>query len=256
MDVKDTISRLNLLLEWLIKLDSLQSELDKAKHALANAKGRPLRAVSAYDDEHKPSFIIERIGKEPEKPSKALVLAVPVYLKKKKEYEEKISAYRIAYQIVEKEYQKKHKDIREQLAEEELKERELQISQAESQLDKASSDYNEIQNTISTEEIISDNLKTASNVKMLISFFEEGRSDTIKEAINILFEEMHWQKIEALYKQQLELTEKIAALAKDADEKAEEALEVAYDAKELAEEAYSLAEEANNNSSESDTDDY
>lgn len=255
MEKIEIINKLKQLLDKLKQQDLLEKEMLSAQKALSEAENKELTAVEEYDENHKPSYITERIGEEPQKPSKKLILAVPVYMKKKKEYDEKISSYRKAYSIVEEEYYKKHKDIREELDKQDRENKDELIQQAKESAEKAADKYARTKATVDSESIISQNLKEPTNVNMLITFFEDGRCDTMKEAINLLFEEKHRQRIELFCQQQLELTEKIAIIAKNADEKAEEALEIANEAKELAEEAYSLAEEANQNDSDYDSDD-
>lgn len=253
MEKTEIISRLKNLSDILSQLELSEKEMLSTQKALSDAENKELTAVEEYDEKHKSSYITERIGEEPQKPSRKLILAVPVYMKKKKEYEEKLSSYRKAYSIVEEEYYKKHKEIREELDKKDRQNKDELIQKAKESANKSADEYSRIKATVDSEEIISQNLKETTNVNMLISFFEEGRCDTMKEAINLLFEEKHRHRIELLCQQQLELTEQIAIIAKNADEKAEEALEIANEAKELAEEAYSLAEEANSNSDETDS---
>ena len=89
MQNNEILQQLKQLYDTLIVFDSTKIELASAKQALSDISTKPLTAVSDYDSQHKSEYIVSRIGKEPKKPNKALIIAVPVYIKKKKEYERK-----------------------------------------------------------------------------------------------------------------------------------------------------------------------
>lgn len=250
MQNNETLQQLNQLYNHLVLFNAEKIQLASAKQALSDARIKPLTSVSDYDKEHKAKYIIDRIGEEPVKPNKALVLAVPLFIKKKKEYEEKIDSYKKAYTIIENEYYQKHRKIREEIATKEKEEKENLINEAQNRFDEIYIRYEKYKSLVESCTLVSEKLKSEENIKTIIEYFEDGRADTIKEAINLLYEEKHRQRVEALTREQLELTQKISNTAQEALSTAEDALSAANDAMNLAREAYDLAENAYSSSNQ------
>ena len=67
--------------------------LTNAMDALDQIRYKPLSAVEKYDATNKKAYISQKVGEEPIEPSGAIKLLVPVYLAKKKAYEQEYAAY-------------------------------------------------------------------------------------------------------------------------------------------------------------------
>lgn len=74
MEKIEVVNKLKQLSDELKHLELAEKEMLSAQKALSEAEEKPLKALEKYDSEHKSSYIIDRIGEEPQKPSKALIL--------------------------------------------------------------------------------------------------------------------------------------------------------------------------------------
>lgn len=152
-----------------------------------------------------------------------------------------------------KEYYAEFNDAREKLESEEKAAIALEIQLAEADVGKANEVYQVAATILSDNDIVSDKLKDTDVVHALIEYFQDQRADSIKEAVNLYYEEEHRKRLEAFAKEQVRLTAeateqaRLAAISADeAAESAEEAIHRADDAIRKAEEAYDRADEAYN----------
>ena len=249
------IKSLRSLIENVTELDETESKIKKAENDLIELKNKPFIAVADFDKEYKECYIASKIGTEPQKPSKALIIAVPVYLKNLKEYKEKLQSYKKTYKIFEDDYYEKNRETRNKLEKEEQEERNIQIKSAEKILSNLHKRYTSLKKIIDNETIVSNSLKKVDTLQMLLSFFEEDRVDNIREAVNLLYEEEHRKQTELLLKQQLELINSVKSLAEDAQIKSSEAMERADDAYYLADRAYEMARDAYDLAESTDSED-
>ena len=253
MDRSECIQLLRKLLTQIEQFTTAKTELDEAKEHLIGLRAKPLSAVSDFDVAQKDIFIEKRAGAAPVKPKGAIKLAVPLYLSKKKAYEKERAEYTARYNKAEQEYYAEFKDTREKLESEEKAELAFEIQLAEAAVTKANEAYQVSAAVLSDSYIVNDKLKDADIIQTLIEYFQDQRADTMKEAVNLYYEEEHRKRLEAFAEEQVRLTAeateqaRLAAIsASEAADSAEEAVRRVDDAMRKAEEAYDRANEAYN----------
>lgn len=109
---------------------------------------------------------------------------------------------------------------------------------------KAEAECDAAKSALDNNDLLSDRLKKSDAVDAMISYFQDQRADTLKEAINLYHEELHRQELEKYAQMQLKLTEEAKEYARQAAECASEAAESASEVAESANEAISLAQKA------------
>lgn len=251
MDRSECIQLLRKLITQIEQFTTASTELDEAKDYLKSLRTKPLSAVSDFDAVQKEIFIEARAGAAPVKPKGAIKLAVPLYLSKKKAYEKEHAEYMVRYKNAEQEYYAEFKDTREKLESEEKTERTFEIQLAEAAVTKANEAYQVAATALSNNNIVSDKLKDVDVIQTLIDYFQDQRVDTMKEAVNLYYEEEHRKRLEAFAEEQVRLTAeateqaRLAAVsASEAADSAEEAVRRVDEAMRKAEEAYDRANEA------------
>lgn len=251
MDRNECIRILNDLLAQIESCASAASNLDDAKTKLNALRSKSPSAVRDFDSTQKKAFIEAKVGQEPTKPKGAIMLAVPVYLSKKKAYEKAHADYMERYKKAEMEYYTEFKDTREKLESEEKAAIAFDIQQAEDALNGATEIYRSAVTLLRENEVLSDKLKDASVVATLIEYFQDQRADCIKDAVNLYYEEEHRKRLEAFAEEQVRLTAEAAEQARhaatsasEAADSAEEAIRRVDEAMRKSEEAYERANEA------------
>lgn len=243
MDKSDCIRCLEKILDQTKQLTATIIELEEAKEHLKNLRTKPLVAKSNFDTTKKDAFIEERIGIAPKAPKGAIKLAVPLYISKKI-YEKEYAKYVTSYKKSEQEYYAEFKDVREKLESEEKSALAYKIQFAEENVSNANEAYQTAKAALSANGIISNKLKDADIIQTLIEYFQNQRVDTIKEAVNLYYEEEHRKRLEAFAKEQVRLTTEATKQARCAADSAEEAIRRVDEAMRKAEEAYDRANEA------------
>ena len=244
MERNQIIDRLNSLVANLSEKARLEQDISALAKKLNYEKTRPIKKVEFFDSTHKADFIASKVGDKPVKPTKALAILVPVYVKKKKEYEAELEKYNSEVQSAEKEYYITFENERKGLIEADNKEREAAIHDLSTKLEISKSKLEEIVELIEKEDIVGLSLKNTLDVQLLIEIFDNKRADTIKEAVNVLFEDKHRKRMEELQEEHVRLTQEAKDAAESAAESAEEAIKIAKEALERADEAYDKAQEA------------
>ena len=138
---------------------------------------------------------------------------------------------------VEESYYVEFKEIRERIASEEAAERAAAILQAEERVTSAKESLRLAKEKLVENDLLSVKLKKVSVVTTLLEYFHDKRADSIKEAVNLYYEEEHRKRLE-------EYTQEVVRVAKDADSKADDARKLAGYAYNRANEAYDRADEA------------
>ena len=134
-------------------------------------------------------------------------------------------------------YYRTYEKERHSILEEDNLNRAKTIEELTFQLNDAEKALASLSSVIDQENIVGESMKNISDVSALIEIFSNQRADSIKEAINVLYEDKHRKKMEALLKEQVRLTQEARDIAEDAQQ-------VAYDASEQARIAYRKAEQA------------
>lgn len=251
MDKYECIQALKELLAQIEQLATATLELNEAKENLGKLRTKPLSAVSDFDVTHKKVFIASRAGVEPVKPKGAIKVAIPIYLSKMKAYDKEYAEYMVRYHKAEKEYYAEFKDTREKLDSEEKAELSFAIQLAEEAFSHTTEAYQLAATVLNANETVSAKLKDATIVATLIEYFQDQRVDSIKDAVNLYYEEEHRKRLEAYAEEQVRLTAEAAEQARlaaisasEAADSAEEAVRRVDDAMRKAEEAYDRANEA------------
>ena len=244
MERNQIIDRLNSLVANLGEKARLEQDISTLAKKLNYEKTRSIKKVEYFDSTHKADFIASKVGDKPVKPTKALAILVPVYLKKKKEYEAELEKYNSAVQSAEKEYYITFEHERNALIEADNKEREMAIQDLSTRIEVSKSKLEEIVELIEKEDIIGPSLKNILDVQLLVEIFDNKRADTVKEAVNVLFEDKHRKRMEELQEEHVRLTQEAKDAAESAAESAIEAIKIAKEALERADEAYDKAQEA------------
>ena len=159
MERNQIIDRLNSLVANLNEKAGLEQDISTSAKKLNYEKTRPIKKVEYFDSTHKSNFIASKAGDKPVKPTKALAILVPVYVKKKKEYEAELEKYNSAVQSAEKEYYITFEKERNALIEADNNEREAAIQELSARLEASKSKLEEIVILIEKEDIVGRSLK-------------------------------------------------------------------------------------------------
>lgn len=244
MDSQEILQALKELRDKIHRFEIINSELENNLAALNRARARQPRAVGDFDSYNKDLYILDRIGKAPEKPKGIVKLAIPVYRSKMKAYEKEYAEYKARYNSCERDYYNEYAQKRHELEIEEKKAIENGIHQAEKNFEETKLRFSSAEKELHEDNILNEKYKRLDIVDQLIGYFEDERVDSIPNALNLYYEDEHRKTLERLAKEQLKLTQEAKEYARQAAESAEEAASCAESARSRAEEAYSRAEEA------------
>jgi hypothetical protein len=260
MDKIETVESLKTLLQTIEAMDTAAQKKDSARKEKVNLKFNYPSKLDAFDRSHKSAFIISRIGKPPVKPHGIIKLAVPVYFAKKRQYEKDSVAYRKAFMDAEKSYEEFYYIQREDLSKQDVVEKEEKIKAKEVELSEVENAYAEAKQAVEQNDLLSEKLKTKDTVKALIGYFDDHRVDTLKEAINLWFDEKrkdeeearaeaHRQEMKALEEERVRAAKAAEDYARQQYEEASNAAMYAQEAAEKAQEAVDIAQRVENNQS-------
>ena len=253
MDKNEIISALQSLKELIQQYEVACQELQNFSDLLKKAESRQFIAVSDFDRKNKQTYVLSHIGPEPAKPKGIIKLAIPVYRFKMKAYKKEYADYKAKYDECVVKYNEEFADQRTKLESEEKAEISFGIKSARQKYDQALERVNNLKQQLNANTVLSDELKNTDSVETIIGFLQYHRADSIKEAVNLYYEEEHRRRLEEITKEQARLIAEATNLAQIAIKNAEEATSKASEvisrvdiAVERANEAYEKAEEAYN----------
>lgn len=232
MEREEYMRRLQELAENISELETRETEVRSADAALAEAKSRIRNRKGRFDEQNREAFVLEKIGPEPKEPSKKLGIATLASITGGKEYEEQLAAYKKRRSAVEKLYEETYYETRHRLEQQDREERQAGIEKAKEQVRAAYEKRNVARVKVELDELVSPELRNRADVAALLRYLEYGRADDMKEAQNLLAEEKHRQRMEAMAEEMLRLTKETAALAGAAFAAADEARTIAEQAAE------------------------
>lgn len=239
MNANESVVALKHFLSLIEEESAAQREYALAREHLKNVTDFYATKLGAFDEANKPGFIAEKLGEEPVAPHGLIKLAVPVYLSKKKKYNEAKAFYDRAYPLAEAAYREKFNDERAALAAEDKVEQAEAIEKAQAIVDTTKKKYDLAVQALAEDSTVNQKFKEAEIVQQLIEFFEEGRVESLKEAINLWYDEKRKdeeeERAEAHRQELLELEAERVRAAQAAEEYARQA---AADAREAAEMAH------------------
>ena len=252
MDKAEAVERLQLLIDEIDEFEFASLDLPVAEAELEDAKNRHFSYLADFDKQHKAAFIKERAGNKPKRPNLATILIVPVYRSQKARYKEENAEYKKRLSDAEEAYKKHYSDERKKLKEQDASERAIAIRDAENALSTARNAYTIAKDNLDNDGLLSTKMKTRAVACKLLEFFEDGRVDTLKEAINLWFDEKRKDEEEArveAYRQEMKkLEEERVRAAQSAEEYASmqyfEVADAADYARQAAENAGEIADQA------------
>lgn len=242
MNRDESLAALKHLLSLIEEENNKKQEYLSAQKCLKKATSSYATRLGAFDDAHKPRFIADKIGEKPVKPHGLIKFVVPVYLSKRKKYMEEIKFYYQEYAWAEAAYREKYKDERNALATQDKVEQAEAITRAQTNAETAKQKYDLAVQALVDDCTVNQKFKEVEIVQQLITFFEEGRVDSLKEAINLWYDEKRKdeeeERAEAHRQKLLELEEERVRAAQEAEEYARQAASDAREAAEMARKNY------------------
>ena len=253
METSVIIEKLKELENLSDKYETVLSQKEDADEALLSAQNYFPNRLKSFDDKYKNEFIKNKIGEEPQELGKWNPLKL---MKNKREEIERLrKEYFEKRNEAKKEYYQLNQKRRDELRKEDEADKTNRINIAMSRVKQADEDLNSIHQVWEQYKILPDKLRTTVVIKKLILFFEEGRVENIKEAINLYYEEEgkeeqerlaaeHRRKMEKAIEEQNMKIQELVQKIENIDSEVDTALNLANEAVYKADEAYSKAEEA------------
>lgn len=240
MENNEVLSALQLLNDRIQKENDTKAEAELAAEALRIARERQPVAVSDFDRRNKQAYVDSHIGREPVKPRGL----GKIFRSKMKAYEREFAEYKAKHDECVKAYYQEYAEKRRELESNEQSAIAHDINFAKWQYDLAVGRHKEARRELASDETLSENLKKMEIVDALITFVRDRRADSVKEAVNLYYEEGHRRRLEELAREQVRTTSEALSLAREATERADEAIQRVYEAMRRADAAYEKAEQA------------
>lgn len=231
MNRQDLIQSLQSLRSKLLNAERLETEFAEAERIWEEIYDRKLTALETFDKENKENYILAKAGPEPEKPKG---ISGGLFRAKGEEYEKALAEYHLKVEEAEKAYFQEYAEQREKLEAEEKEAIDSERYEAGSRFDAARDALAAVKDELENDDTLSERLKQPEIIDVLIMYLEDLRADSIKEAVNLYFEDLHRYRMEAYMKEQIRLTSEALG-------KAQEAREIAEAAEARAEEALKIA---------------
>ena len=231
--------QLDETLEVSLQYEEAQKSVEKAIEAKKATEEFVPSNLSSFDATHLSQYIQNIVGDEPKRGSKWNPLN---HTKKKKEevrvafeeYERKVSKAK-------EQYYEEYKQQREELLSKDSFEKSQKLKEASEMFDSAVEQKNKAEQLWNGNTLLSERLKNSQTITRLIEYFDDGRVDTLKEAINLYYDDMHKEKESRLAEEHRKRLEEIIL---DQNESIQHAIEVAENAQSTASEALDLAQDA------------
>ena len=217
MEVNNIIKELKTLQELLISKQSKEELLKEIRKELSFNYDRKFNTLEKFDNNNKKNYILSKIGKAPEYIKPRLIL--PNLVKKaKEEHQSKVKKYNEDYVKAEIEYNTEFKEIRNKLKNEDENNKKACLNKIQENYNKLDKEIKLIINSIEKTTIISKDYCDINSVSKILSYFENKRVETIKEAINMFHEEKRFEEEKELAQKHREKIETmIVDLRKDID---------------------------------------
>ena len=247
MNSEDTRSKLAKLLNNLIEKEKCADSLEKSNTNIADIQNHFLGKLYDYDQIHKEAFITENLGMPPTEPKGLIKFVVPVYLSKKSKYKKTLQKYQKLYPLAESAYRNEYRTERNALEQQDELEKEKALHSIREKTTVLKKHHDEIMKAIEFDNTLSDRLKKKEIVSEILGYFDDGRVSTLKEAVNLWYDEQrkseaerkedeHRERLivleeeklraaqatEEYQKRQCEIVEQAAQYAKEAAENAQQ----------------------------------
>lgn len=247
METSVIIEKLKELENLSDKYENVLSQKEDADDVFLSAQNYSPNRLKSFDDKYKSEFIKSKIGEEPQELGKWNPLNL---MKNKREEIERLrKEYFEKRTKAEKEYYQLNQKKRDELKREDEADKTNRINIAMSRLKQADEDLNSIRQVWEQYKILPDKLRTTVVIKKLILFFEDGRVENLKEAINLYYEEEwkeeqerlaaeHRRKMEKAIEEQNMKIQELAREIENIDSNVNRALDLANEVVDKAEEAF------------------
>ncbi|AMC94027.1 hypothetical protein AOC36_08515 [Erysipelothrix larvae] len=250
MEPSKVINQIRRMLVIIQNYEVALERMDSAKRSLVDAEHYIPKNLKMFDETNKDKYILEQVGDKP----KALNKWNPFsYTQKRKtNMEEANKHYDYKRQLAEKEYYEKYASHRKRLMEEDNAEKMHKIRSAKLEMDASQELFVLTESAWRSETLFPEKIRTSEALKTILELFEEGRVETVKESINLYFDELrkdneerlaaeHRKKIEEMIILQNENIQKAIDNSEKAISDSSQALFMAQQAHDKAEEAYNLS---------------
>lgn len=218
MEKQEIIKKLETLESLISSKDNSLKRLGEIENAINSINCSSNSELNVFDLNHKSDFINKRVGERPATLNKFNPLNH--FKKRKEEQEQALREYEKKISDATKEYFDFYKKEREQLEVEFERLKEEKIIAYKNDQKEITGILDNTYKSIESIDLISDALKKHNIIQKLITYFKEGRADTIKEAVNLFYDEEYKEKEAALAKEHrnkvdktlLEMQKKISEL--------------------------------------------
>lgn len=249
--------QLDETLEVSLQYEEALKNVENATKAKTAAEEFVPSNLSSFDLMNQVQYIQNIVGEEPKRGSKWNPLN---HTKKKKE------EVRVAFEDYERrvskakeQYYEEYKQKREELLSKDEYEKSQKMKEASELLASANEQKSKTEKSWRGNTLLSERLRHSQTITRLIEYFDDGRVDTLKEAINLYYDDIHKEKESQLAEEHRKRLEEIILdqndsiqhainVAEHAQSTASEALELAQDAMDRADEAYEHASSSSYNS--------
>lgn len=260
MEQNNIYIQLEELLHITENYEEASRAINVAQKAVSRAVAYTPSRLKTFDETYKEKFILSIAGEEP-KP--AAVWNPLNHTKKRKESALKVAQiYAGKKEFAETQYYEKHKEKRSTFEQDDAADKESKIIGAEAALAAAQKEFEDVESTWKMDTFLSEHLRKSLTIRKLMEYFKDGRTSTLKEAVNLFYDDErkdeearlaaeHRKKIEEMIAELSTSTQYAVEKAEEASCDAAEALRRAQSAMERADEAYDRAEEAANRSLDS-----
>ena len=205
INILKELKELQQLLNLKETKETLLSDVQKALNADYD---KVFCKLEQFDSVMKKNYISSKTGEKPV--YVAPKLRLPNFIKRAKdEYQAKLDKYNETYKQTEQEYYYCFKEKRAKLKNEDERDKTEYINQLREKQFKAEKELEYILNSLETTTIISKTYWKEIVVLKIISYFENNRVDTMKEAINMFHEEKRLEEEKELAQKHREKIEKM-----------------------------------------------
>lgn len=243
--VQELSVKLHELLLAIEEYELADQEMFSIQQSLYSPSLQPSN-LKKFDSDHMEQFIEKKIGVRPVEPDGLIKLLVPVYLIQKAQFDVAIATYNKMRPLAEAAYREEYTMQREQLRKQDEYEKNNMLITANNRIAAVKKKLAAAKERIDANNIVSTNLKKKNIIIKLISYFEEGRADNLKEAVNLYYDEKRKdeedQKTEAYRKQMKSLEEEKVRAAQAAEEYQKRQYEQVLLATEAAQKTADIAE--------------
>lgn len=179
----ELLSELNNLMDQIDECEDAEAEYEEVSKIVVH-RPHPSR-LEKFDEKEKNNYIISVAGNAPEQPEKSLIGSKT----KQKKYEEQLEQYNEAVKKAEADYETKFASERSALKQkDEIEYNEIKKN-INSKKEKAKIRLEEAKKNLNNNNLLGTDMKNGDTVETLYSYVINHRCDSLKEAVNLFFEE-------------------------------------------------------------------